>query len=281
MAMIYLWLGIPGLLPVLYSSVFSMAAMASSSARGSATAASHGDSSASERNWTMQVVARAIACRHKRAPGYTLELPQGGPEGIAAHRVATSAHPLLLVLRGGGTGQAPTADKDSRSTRGRSTIAKGWSAESVSEWNSVIALVYFALIPYWMFFAVFGGAIMVMGAESFSKQGANFYLRTSAWCFLLTLPALVTSIAGLAYGYDARWLKVLPACVFGVSIMAFYADMSSSSSVVSRILDCAPPELAVASVVAGMCATMFLGRRGAIASGTLVCCALLVLICSA
>lgn len=81
------------------------------------------------------------------------------------------------------------------------------------------------------------------------------------------LPALVVSIVGLARGHEARWLKLLPACIFGVASLA--AKMNFSGAGLMRF---APPEIVVAGMVACMGALLFSGKRGVMIGGSALGC---------
>lgn len=86
-------------------------------------------------------------------------------------------------------------------------------------------------------------------------------------CTLLTVPALVVTAVGLGCGHNSSWLKLLPACVFGVSMVLIDGVLGGYKV--------APPKVAVASVIASCVGTLLLpGRKGVVFGGIFLCIAM-------
>lgn len=71
--------------------------------------------------------------------------------------------------------------------------------------------------------------------------GMRLYLPTSVMYSWLKLPATKIFRLGLARGHDARWLKLLPACLFGVAAMAFRIIGMADRSFTPRLPGVAAP----------------------------------------
>lgn len=87
-------------------------------------------------------------------------------------------------------------------------------------------------------------------------------------CVWLLLPTLIVSIASMGRGRDgARWLKFLPACIYGVGTLALHFHFRGAG-----LLSFAPPGVVVAGVIACVGALLFSGKRGMTISGSVLCC---------
>lgn len=93
------------------------------------------------------------------------------------------------------------------------------------------------------------------------------YVWTHIRCAWLVPPALVISIVGLARGHEARWLKFLPACIFGIATLTLNMHFHGAG-----LMSFAPPEIVVAGIVACVGALLFSGKRGMMIGGSALCC---------
>ena len=91
--------------------------------------------------------------------------------------------------------------------------------------------------------------VLALDRDPFAE---DIYPLASICCAWLTPPAQICSFVGLALGYKARWLKLLPACTFWMAIMMW--NMPHFKLV--------PPRIVVAGVVSFVGALLFSDRRG-------------------
>lgn len=100
----------------------------------------------------------------------------------------------------------------------------------------------------------------------FSTRAARFYAEASFCCVWLMPPALLYSAHGLANDLKARWPKILPVCIFGVTVM-----LMSFINNRGLLLNHIPPQVVVAGIVSSVGAILFSDRYGQLAGAVCLC----------